>query len=288
MSLADDHLTDSFEAERKSGERFGFGDNWRNFLSLLDEDRITRAEDSLRHMLGVKDLTGRSFLDIGSGSGLFSLAARRLGARVMSFDYDPGSVWCTRALRRRYCHGDADWQIERGSALDAEYLGSLGQFDVVYSWGVLHHTGDMWRALEQAERCVAPGGQLFVAIYNDQGGASKRWLGVKRIYNRLPRWLRPLWAALVYLPIELRLFAVFLIRGKPLDYFRRIANFHSPRGMSWWHDKLDWIGGYPFEVATPEALFEFSAAKGYRLTKLATRAGRHGCNELVFSKPAGN
>ena len=280
MTLAND----SFDLERRQGQRFGFGENWRNFLSLLDEDRITRAEASLKQMLGSDDLRGLRFLDIGSGSGLFSLAARRLGARVLSFDFDPSSVWCTRELRRRYFEADPDWQIERGSVLDADYIAGLGQFDVVYSWGVLHHTGDMWRALEQADRCVAPGGQLFVAIYNDQGGASKRWLKVKQIYNRLPRLLRPLWASLVYLPIELRLFSVFVIRGKPLDYFRRIANFHSPRGMSWWHDKLDWIGGYPFEVATPEALFDFFRARGYELTKMATRAGRHGCNELVFRR----
>src|SRR5205807_740046 len=133
---------------------------------------IAEAESSLKRMLEVESLAGRSFLDIGSGSGLFSLAARRLGARVRSFDYDPQSVACTRELRRRFYPDDADWQIEEGSVLDEGYVRALGTFDVVYSWGVLHHTGAMWRALAHAALPVAVGGKLFIAIYNDTGTQS--------------------------------------------------------------------------------------------------------------------
>src|SRR2546426_1571009 len=130
------------------GGRFAFGENWARFLALLDDQRIRDAEESLQSKLEVENLAGKSFLDIGSGSGLFSLAARRLGARVHSFDYDPQSVACTAELRRRYFPGDERWTIEGASVLDAAYLASLGPFDVVYSWGVLHHTGHMWQALE--------------------------------------------------------------------------------------------------------------------------------------------
>src|SRR5438876_354324 len=130
------------------GERFEFGKNWSRFLRELDEARITRAVDSLRDMLELDDLSGRSFLDIGCGSGLFSLAARRLGATVFSFDFDPQSVACTQEVKRRYCPQDGLWTINAGSALDSHFLKSLGQYDIVYSWGVLHHTGAMWQALE--------------------------------------------------------------------------------------------------------------------------------------------
>src|SRR5216684_6957903 len=139
----------SFHAiEIAQGARFEFGKNWTRFLVGLDDTRIARAEESLRAMLETSDLEGKSFLDIGSGSGLFSLAARRLGARVHSFDYDPQSVACTGELKRRCFLDDGNWVVEKGSVLDQDYLACLGVFDVVYSWGVLHHTGDMWRALE--------------------------------------------------------------------------------------------------------------------------------------------
>src|SRR5579863_6772909 len=153
------------QEEIAAGQRFAFGENWQRFLGILDADRIGRAEESLRGMLQISDLAGQSFLDIGCGSGLFSLAARRMGARVYSFDYDPQSVACARELRQRYFPQDSDWNINEGSALDAAYLSGLGRFDVVYSWGVLHHTGAMWSALDNAARLVAPRGKLFIAIY---------------------------------------------------------------------------------------------------------------------------
>jgi 2-polyprenyl-6-hydroxyphenyl methylase/3-demethylubiquinone-9 3-methyltransferase len=170
----------SHAIEIAQGDRFEFGKNWTRFLFVLDDARVARAEESLKVMLEVQDLEGMRFLDIGSGSGLFSLAARRLGASVHSFDFDPRSVGCTRELKRRYFDGDLRWNVEEGSALDETYLKSLGTFDVVYSWGVLHHTGQMWQALENARLPVAAGGKLFVAIYNDVGSKSRRWTWIKR------------------------------------------------------------------------------------------------------------
>src|SRR4028119_1082407 len=175
-------MTSTFEQEVKQGERYQFGKNWRWFLSVLNDKRILEAEKSLKMMLEVESLQGKRFLDIGSGSGLFSLAARRLGAKVHYFDYDPDSVACTQELKRRYFPDDQDWIIERGSALDVDYVKSLGQFDIVYSWGVLHHTGAMWQALENASLPVDNNGLLFIAIYNDLGDKSKQWRKIKQVY----------------------------------------------------------------------------------------------------------
>lgn len=267
----------SHAVEIAQGDRFEFGENWRRFLADLDEARIAAAEQSLRDMLELPDLRGRSFLDIGSGSGLFSLAARRLGARVYSFDYDPQSVACARELRRRYFPDDLDWHIEEGSALDPAYLRSLGTFDVVYSWGVLHHTGSMWQALDNATIPVREGGLLFVAIYNDQGGVSKRWTTIKRLYNRHKLLRGPVLAwSFVYL--FGRGIVKSILRGKPKQ-----ALPAPGRGMSIRHDLVDWVGGYPFEVAGPGEIFEFFKKRGFSLTRLVTTHSL-GCNEFVFQR----
>ena len=274
---------DQHAAEVEQGQRFEFGANWAWFLDALNDKRIAEAERSLGEMLGVTSLAGRSFLDIGSGSGLFSLAARRMGARVFSFDYDPKSVGCTQELQRRYFAGDPGWTVERGSALDAAYVRSLGPFDVVYSWGVLHHTGSMWEALGNAALPVKTGGQLFVAIYNDQGTASRRWTKVKKMYNELPRPLRFLVVWPSFWVLNWRSMVKDLLRGKP---FQSIREYGKERGMSFSRDLIDWVGGYPFEVATPEQIFDFYRARGFLLQRLRTCGGNLGCNEFVFEKTA--
>ncbi|MEO8127517.1 MAG: class I SAM-dependent methyltransferase [Bryobacteraceae bacterium] len=270
--------------EITSGERFGFGENWTRFLTTLQEDRIAHAETSLENMLGAGSLRGRRFLDLGCGSGLFSLAARRLGAQVHSFDYDPQSVACATELRRRYFPDDSSWQVEEGSGLDPQYLRSLGSFDVVYSWGVLHHTGAMWEALDNATIPVAPGGQLFVSIYNDQGTASRRWLRVKRYYNRMPKRLRFLLVGVVLVQTWWRRLLKDFLHLRPFASWRREGR---ERGMSAWYDLVDWVGGYPFEVAKPEQIFEFYRERGFTLEKLTTCGGSMGCNEFVFRHSAG-
>ena len=231
-------------------------------------------------MLGVEDLKDKTFLDVGCGSGLFSLAARRLGARVYSFDYDPESVACAQELKRRYCPLDTEWTITMGSALDKEYLRLLGQFDVVYSWGVLHHTGAMWQAMENVHHLVKPGGKLAVAIYNDQGRESRYWLMIKRMYNRLPVGMK--W--LVLWPAFIRLWVPTIIRDLACGAaFRTWEEYSDARGMSPWRDVVDWVGGYPFEVAKPEDAFEFYRMRGFKMIRLTTCSGGHGCNEFAFT-----
>jgi len=252
---------------KKNKTRFSFGTNWQNFVDkALTLERIHEATESLRSFFGVNDYKGLTFLDIGCGSGLFSLAARKLGAKVHSFDFDPLSVACTTELKRQYFPEDGEWTIDQGDVLDVNYLNSLGQFDLVYAWGILHHTGAMWQALKNVIPTVAEEGKLYLSIYNDQGRKSRYWTAVKRFYNQSSR--------LTKFIMTLIFFGHF---GIPKVLFR----IKKERGMSFWHDVVDWIGGYPFEVAKPEDIFDFYKDKGFALMKLKTRSGL-GCNEFLF------
>lgn len=269
------------ELEIRQGKRFAFGSNWACFLDLIDESRIKEAEQSLQAMLGVTDLSGKSFLDIGSGSGLFSLAARRLGANVYSFDFDPQSVACTKELKERYFSNDLDWHIEQGSVLNNSYMAGLGQFDVVYSWGVLHHTGAMWLAIEHALQRVAMGGQIFIAIYNDQGLWSRVWWIIKSIYNRMPSVLKRTYAyGIWYSIIGLNIFK-YILKLRPMQAIGPLLKNKPRRGMSQKYDIIDWMGGFPFEFARFELLVDYMKARGFSLAQANPNNGI-GCHELVL------
>lgn len=270
-----------YEDEYLKKDRFSFGSNWQSFLNSFTPRRLAVAKKSLSDFLGGREqIKGKTFLDLGCGSGLFSLAAFELGAsQVVSVDVDQYSVACAEALRKR-AKKPLNWQIKTGSALNASFIKSLGQFDIVYSWGVLHHTGDMATAIKQASWLVKSDGCFYLAIYNHNGtnahGSSTFWLRTKAVYNNSPAWVKYL-MQLVY--------SAYLILGLTAsghNPWRYIKNYSSARGMSWHHDVQDWLGGYPYEYATPAELVASFAERGFTLTNSQLVSQTIGCNEYLF------
>ena len=256
--------------EIKNGTRFSFGKNWQSYLSEINIKKISESTDSLKTMLNVNSLSGMRFLDIGSGSGLFSLAAKQLGASVVSFDFDPDSVKCTQYLKEKYLPEDQEWTITEGSILDEAFIKNLGDFDIVYSWGVLHHTGDMHAAFHNATQLVKSGGKLFIAIYNDQGIISQYWKFIKKLYNK--NKLSRVVITAVHIPYLFGIAYILHVTGI----------LKKERGMLIWYDMIDWLGGYPFEYAKPNQIIDYFNTKGFSLEKIKTRGMKMGCNEFVF------
>jgi len=229
---------------------FSFGKNWQDFLKKFNKERIKSAELSLTEFLNFKDLKNKSFLDIGCGSGIFSYAALRLGSKqVVSFDMDPLSVECCKYLHKE-AGSPTNWTIYEGSILNSSFLSKLGKFDIVYSFGVLHHTGKIWEAIKNSAGLVNKGGYFYVVLYN-KGRKYKFWLRIKKLYNSFPS-IGKRAAEIFYMAIY---FIVWLLRFKnPLT---EIKNYKSNRGMDWKTDIIDWLGGYPYEPTTVEEVFKF-------------------------------
>jgi SAM-dependent methyltransferase len=254
---------------------FDFGSNWKAFSAeRMDADRVEAASASLDELIGPGRLVGKSFLDVGCGSGLFSIAAARNGARsVHGFDLNATAIETSiRNARSFVGEGATIPNFQQGSVLDQACLEQVGQYDVVYAWGSLHHTGAMWQAIRNAASLVAKDGLFVLAIYNKHW-TSPFWTHVKRTYNVSPRFLRKMMNGVFGAAMYVAVWAV--ARQNPMN---------KERGMDFWYDVVDWLGGYPFEVASADEIRDFLAPLGFELVNLATPRVPTGCNEFVFQR----
>ncbi len=265
--------------------RFGFGENWRRYARHITPERMEQARAGLLALLEPGDIRGRTFLDIGCGSGIHALAALQMGARhVTAVDLDPEAVTTAEQLIRAHWAGD-NVTVQPGNVLDG-LPGIGGPFDVVYSWGVLHHTGAMWEAIHQAARHVAPGGLLVLAIYHRTPFCGF-WKREKRFFASAPAAIKVTLAGLY----ALLGIGWHLARGR--NPVRHIREYNRHRGMSWWHDRLDWLGGYPYESATPVEVSAYVAQRGCETVRVHRAQpplgikGSH-CAEYVFRKRESN
>ena len=267
------------ESKQNHEVRFEFGRNWTGFVRRnLNDERIEIACKHILNFLKRDDLKNLDFLDIGSGSGIHSAAAFAAGAdRICSFDYDPNSVTATSLVRKR-AGNPANWSVMRGDVLDDRCIASLGKWKFVYSWGVLHHTGDVWRAIDNASKTVAEGGLFYIALYSaDTVEDPEFWLDVKRRYNAATAWKKRqmvwwyVWNYMLYRDL-MRL----------PQFVSRVARYRMKRGMSLFVDVRDWLGGWPMEFTHDREVIEFLANRGFALENI--KAGEANTEFLFVRK----
>lgn len=261
--------------------QFKFGQNWKAYSEHIDDERIKVAEESMQKLSGRTSLKGNSFLDVGCGSGIHSLAALRLGAdKVVALDLDPDSVATTQKVLKEHS-ANSNVKCEQKSVfnLTAE---TYGEFDIVYSWGVLHHTGQMYKAIEHASQACKKGGVFIIALYRKTPLCSL-WWAEKLLYSKLPRFLQSVLA----IP-----YSAFYLLGKALQGENPVSfikNYKSKRGMSFWHDVIDWMGGYPYESISPEELHQYANYLGFEVVEEFTQQPGlglfgSGCDEYRLRK----
>lgn len=253
---------------------FSFGKNWESFISTVSDEQVRSALLDIEQWLGREKITGKTILDIGCGSGIHSLAFLMLGAeRIDSFDYDISSVNATRSLWERNAKSER-WNIFQGSILDTGFTGRLPAYDIVYAWGVLHHTGDMWSAINNAAALVRDGGYLWISIYV-KGPRYSSHLQLKKRYNAasaLGKW----WMETVFI--------IKIMGWRALNLKNPFAwNEKKSRGMDTYHDIVDWLGGLPYEVASEDEVVRFCLERSFVLYRIKV-IGEGGCNVYVFRK----
>ena len=258
---------------------FSFGKNWQRFIeNNLNEERIEVSRRHLLDFLGIDSLQGKYFLDIGCGSGIHSLAMARSGAgKIVGVDVDVFSVKTSEKVRE-LVGTPINWTILHGSILDDDFTAQIEPADIVYSWGVLHHTGDLWKAVRNAASRIKPGGVFYIALYIKTPD-SDHWIAVKKKYNLSSRvGKRAMECAYVY-----RNFIARRSLRQIAASLKYMMDYQKNRGMEFWTDIRDWLGGWPYEPATPEEVVNFCVGE-LGLETLKVKTGEANV-EYLFRRP---
>lgn len=257
--------------------RFNFGKNWQSYSRIaLTTQRIEAARVDFARLFSIVDLKGKTFLDIGFGQGLSICLAAEAGTRARGIDIDADNLEAARLTQAHFALPSPP-VLTIGSILDPQLvaeLGGEGGFDVVHSWGVLHHTGDMALAIQHAAQLTKQNGHLVLAIYRSHW-SSPLWHAIKWLYNLSPGFIRQLLIAVNYWVIYLA--KLLVTRQNPLN---------KERGMDFYHDVVDWVGGYPYEHASEHGLTQHMASLGFTRIDFIPAKVPTGCHQFVFHKTA--
>lgn len=248
---------------------FNFGKNWKHYSkNALNQNKLNATIRSIDKLTDNKIQNSR-FLDIGCGSGIFSVAASKAGAKeVVGFDISQESIEASRYNKKRF-YPQGNMTFHKKSILNTD-INNFGKFDIVYSWGVLHHTGHMWKAINNSLKLVKANGLFIIAIYN-RHWSCPLWKIIKKLYNISPKIIQKIMIGFFYWIIAITKFIVTCKNP-----------FTKRRGMNFYHDVIDWVGGYPYEYASKRQIKKYVQNKGFRLIKFFKSPVPTGCNEYVF------
>jgi 2-polyprenyl-6-hydroxyphenyl methylase/3-demethylubiquinone-9 3-methyltransferase len=266
----------------KSSRHYSFGKNWLEYSQSINSIHVDHVTSDLSRLLNLKDLTQKSVLDIGCGSGVHDVGFYQLGCRnLTAIDYDQDCITATNQTLEKFCPGSG-YKILQGDILSSKTQ-SLGKFDIVYSWGVLHHTGNLLEAICKASTLVAREGHLAIALYRKTLMCGF-WKAEKRLYSRLPRIFQR-FLELIYISF----FSIALLFTQKTSITNYIESYSSKRGMNFFADVKDWLGGYPYESISPHELRKLMSSLGFRQVYSLEGNSRigifgSGCDEFLFQK----
>jgi 2-polyprenyl-6-hydroxyphenyl methylase/3-demethylubiquinone-9 3-methyltransferase len=265
----------------KDRKHFAFGKNWDLYSRQINPQHVENSKKDLIGLIQFESLEGMTVLDIGSGSGIHSLSMMLLGCRdLVSLDYDSDSVSTTkRILSDKIFKGD--FQVIQADIL--KHIPELDgrTFDLVYSWGVLHHTGDMMKGIDRSIGYVKPGGLIALALYRKTLFCSI-WRIEKLVYSKSPKFLQNLIQKFYELVFALQ---TYLKTGKTFGSYKR--GYLQKRGMEFSSDVHDWLGGYPYESIDPKYLIKYMEQLGFtmlnsHIAKKQIGILGSGCDEFLF------
>ena len=264
--------------------QFDFGSNWKEFSAkALSPEKIQQARNDFQTLMAGINIRGVTLLDIGFGQGLTLLISTELGAITAGCEINPISIEVLEFNKQKFPKiKDCSIPIITGSILDPKIISDLKKvdflhgnlYDIVHSWGVLHHTGNMWEAIKITSDLVKPNGHFIISIYN-RHWTSKIWLLIKWLYNKSPQIIKKL---LVYTFFPIIYVAKYIVTGK--------NPAKSKRGMDFYFDVIDWVGGYPYEYATKDEIAKYVENLGFKCLRCISATVPTGCNQFVFEKVA--
>lgn len=231
-----------------------------SFYDVVWTEYIPEYDASEKHWLlffTPDEVKGKSVLDSGCGTGIFSIIFAKNGAgQVTGIDISPGSLGTAEGLKQKF--GLSNARFEQQDMLHLPYPDAC--FDIVWAWGTVHHTTDPLGAIDGLIRVLKPGGSILLAIYKK---TKVTWIH-EAIRKTLVRTPRRSWNALA------KIMAFF---GTPIVWtFKRREKARQGETLS--ELILDWYFVPIRHYYKPDEIRTFLEGKGFKIENYLAHSGR--------------